>query len=403
MTMAPGALDTLDWAGPVDLPLADETAVQAACGLMHVHGRKSGRPLPLGIDYTTTVAGLLASHGRLAVAIGRERGQEVRAAHTSAAQGALLAVGQYLAAATCADEGAEPHHTGGPPFVSADGIRFEVETLDAEDWQRFWARLDADPVAVRQAWRPFQFRFATATCPLPAELARAARRCAFAELANVGQASGLSVLPVRDSPVPPVAVPRWEIQPCGRRGPVASYHREGLPLSGVVVVESTSRVQGPLAGHVLRLLGADVLRVEPPGGDPMRGVPPLAGACSARFRALNDGKRAVELDLKSPAGRAAVLELVADADVFLHNWRPGRAAALGLAAEDLIAVRPGLVAAAASGWGGQLGPNPPLGTDFLVQAHTGLAAAIRPANEPPAPSLMTVTDVLGGLVCAEGC
>ncbi|GAA1973686.1 CoA transferase [Amycolatopsis minnesotensis] len=402
MTVAPGVRDTLDWAGPVDLPLDDDTAVQAACGLMHVHGRKSGRPLPLGVDYATTVAGLLASHGRLAVAIGRERGQEVRAAHTSAAQGALLAVCQYLAAATCAEDRPEPLGTGGPPFVSADGIRFEVETLAAEDWQRFWSRLDADPVAVRRAWRPFQLRFATATCPLPAELAHAARRRAFAELANTGQSSGLSVLAVRDSPVPPVTVPRWDIQPCGRHGPVASYHREGLPLSGIAVVESTSRVQGPLAGHVLRLLGADVLRVEPPGGDPMRGVPPLAGARSARFRALNDGKRAVDLDLKSAAGRAGVLELVADAEVFLHNWRPGRASALGLTAEDLTAVRPGLVAAAASGWGGQLGPNPPLGTDFLVQAHSGLAAAIRPANEPAAPSLMTVTDVLGGLVCAEG-
>jgi CoA transferase family III len=60
------------------------------------------------------------------------------------------------------------------------------------------------------------------------------------------------------------------------------------------------------------------------------------------------------------------------------------------------------VYAAASGWGPHLGPHPPLGTDYVVQAHSGLAAALRPPGEPPAPSLMTVTDVLGGLVCAVG-
>jgi crotonobetainyl-CoA:carnitine CoA-transferase CaiB-like acyl-CoA transferase len=113
-------------------------------------------------------------------------------------------------------------------------------------------------------------------------------------------------------------------------------------------------------------------------------------------------KAAVELDLTTRAGRVAATELVAGADVFLHNWAPGRAAAWGLDAPDLAAVRPGLVYAAASGWGPHLGPHPPLGTDYVVQAHSGLAAALRPPGEPPAPSLMTVTDVLGGLVCAVG-
>ncbi|MDQ3786636.1 MAG: CoA transferase, partial [Actinomycetota bacterium] len=140
-----------------------------------------------------------------------------------------------------------------------------------------------------------------------------------------------------------------------------------------------------------------VLRIEPPGGDPARGVPPFA-----RFAALNAGKRVVELDLTTTQGRAAARELVADADVFLHNWAPGRAEAWGLDADDLVAVRPGLVYAAASGWGPHLGPHPPLGTDYVVQAYSGLATALSPPGAPPAPSLMTVTDVLGGLVCAQG-
>ncbi|MGH3622931.1 MAG: CoA transferase, partial [Sciscionella sp.] len=192
------------------------------------------------------------------------------------------------------------------------------------------------------------------------------------------------------------------IVPVGGRRAGMVPPRGNLPLDGLVVVEATNRVQGPLAGHVLGLLGARVLRIEPPGGDPARGMPPMAGACSARFLALNRGKEAVQVDLKSPAGRRQVCELVGGADVFLHNWAPGRAAELALDAGHLAAVRPGLVYAAASGWGDEFGARPPLGTDFLVQAYSGLAGLVRPAGEPAAPSLMTLTDVLGGMVCAQG-
>ncbi|WP_433213081.1 CoA transferase [Microtetraspora malaysiensis] len=174
------------------------------------------------------------------------------------------------------------------------------------------------------------------------------------------------------------------------------------PLAGLRVVEATSRVQGPLAGHLLGLLGADVVRLEPPGGDPMRGVPPVAGRYSARFQALNRGKRAVEADLKSPLGRATALRLAAGADVFLHNWPPGRAARLRLDHGDLAAVRPALVHAHAGGWAGLLPHPQPLGTDYLVQAYCGVAALVAGPGEPPAPSLLTITDVLGGLICAEG-
>lgn len=201
----------------------------------------------------------------------------------------------------------------------------------------------------------------------------------------------LSVAPVRLTPGPPY-VP----VPAPVRTPAV------LPLAGVRVVESTRRVQGPLAGHVLRLLGAEVIGVEPPGGDPMRGLPPLAGGCSVRHSALNSGKRVVEADPRTAAGHAAVRELVAGADVFLHNWAPGRAERLGLDAEDLWRVRPGLVHAGASGFGDAWPPGEtPIGTDYLAQARSGLAAALRPAGEIPAPSLMTLTDVLGGLLCAH--
>lgn len=420
----------VDWAGPVGLPLAEEREVQAACGLMHVHGRADGRPTPLAVDYASTVAGVLAAQGVCAALIGRARGLDVTGVRTSVAGAALFALAQYLAAATAerdgdgdggggsgvgagaeeASGGARQEAAGAPGFVSADGVPFEVEALDAGPWLEFWRRLGAPQDGIRRGWPPFQSRFAAANCPLPAGLGQAARSVAFTEIRAAARSSGADVLPVRRDPRPPTAVPPWTLTPLsGRPGaPIGPYDggtggggAAALPLSGLRVVESARRVQGPLAGHALRLLGADVLRVEPPGGDPLRGVPPMVDGCSARFAALNAQKGVVEADITTAGGRDTVRELVSGADVFVHNWAPGKAGLLGLDADDLHAVRPGLVYAAASGWGDALGTRPPVGTDFLAQAHSGLAAALRPRSQPPAPSLATLTDVLGGLVSAQ--
>jgi crotonobetainyl-CoA:carnitine CoA-transferase CaiB-like acyl-CoA transferase len=412
----------VDWAGPVDVPLAGEADVQAACGIMAVHGRRVGGPAPLCVPYTATAAGVLAVQGVLAALIDRHRGGRTRRVTTSVAQAALLAVGQYLAATTAADDQDDGRDddgrddddrdddrfaAGGPPFVGADGVAFEIETFDAGSWQRFWAALGAAEVAVRHGWRPFLFRYATASCPLPDELFRAARRHGFGAVAAAGAGTGVSVVAVREAPTG-IAEPPWRVTPLA--GPVAGARPAGpgrrpgpdrLPLHGFVVVEATRRLQGPLAGHLLRLLGAEVFRIEPPGGDPLRGMPPMAGDTSARYRALNDGKHLLEIDIRSAAGQRAVRGLVAGADVFLHNWAPGRAAAYRLDTGDLAAVRAGLVYAHASGWGGALGADPPKGTDYLVQAHSGLAARVWPDHRL-APSLFTLTDVLGGLVCAAG-
>jgi crotonobetainyl-CoA:carnitine CoA-transferase CaiB-like acyl-CoA transferase len=164
----------------------------------------------------------------------------------------------------------------------------------------------------------------------------------------------------------------------------------------------TRRLQGPLAGRLLALLGARVVRVEPLGGDPLRGVPPMAGAVSARFHALNRGKEVVEADPRSAAGQRTIRELVLGAEVFLHNLAPGKAEVFGLGAGRLLADHPGLVHAHASGWGDLFGDGAPVGTDYLVQAHSGLAALVTPPGRPPTPSLLTLTDVFGGLTVAVG-
>jgi crotonobetainyl-CoA:carnitine CoA-transferase CaiB-like acyl-CoA transferase len=168
----------------------------------------------------------------------------------------------------------------------------------------------------------------------------------------------------------------------------------------MTVVEVTSRLQGPLAGMLLRRLGAQVVKVEPPGGDFGRYSPPLAGGTGAAYLAYNGGKRVVEIDYKQPSGLAELRELAVGADVFLHNWRPGRAASLGVDSIDLGRVNPRLVYASASGWGDATDAPGPIAGDFIVQAYAGTGSLLHPPGVPPLPSRLTLLDVTGGLLAA---
>ncbi|TDB91931.1 CoA transferase [Actinomadura sp. KC216] len=419
--------------------VTDEATAQAATGVMHVHGRRDGAPRGLAADYLSLAATALAAQGVLAAVLGRARGWAVEGVSTGVDLAGLLAVGQYLAASTAEEGEAVPPAPGGPPFVTADDVRFEVEALDPMVWAAFWRRLDVPERLAGSAWRAFQFRYATASCPLPEELHAAARAAGWASVRRAAEESGASVCalhrladrlaePRTRSPwtVAPrlagaprtagaprlagaprsMAVPRPAIAPCSAVpprsavGPLPGSAANARPLAGLTVLEAGRRIQAPLTAHLLALLGADVVRIEPPGGDPLRGMPPTCGGLSARWLALNRGKRAVEIDIKSRAGRDEVLALAAEAEVFVHNWAPGTAERLALDDADLRAVNPGLVYAYTGGWAGRL-DGAPLATDFMVQARTGVGEAVRPADEAPAPSLMTLLDVLGGLLGAE--
>jgi CoA:oxalate CoA-transferase len=401
----------VDWSSPVGGGgVVDEATAQAVCGAMAVHGRKSGRPTGLCLDYCATAAGVLAATGLTAGMLGALRGGSFTTVRTSVAHAALLSVSQYLAAAGAPEDESSPLQPGGPPFNSADGISFELEMLDPTAWAAFWARLGAPTASVRAGWLPFQFRYATATAPLPEALYEITSRLPFAELTQAAVETSASICPLASQvdratelDLPDGVPSAWELTGLPGTGSFSAGFRPkpgALPLEGMVVLEAGRRIQAPMAAHLLGLLGATVLRIEPPGGDPLRGMPPVCGANSARWLALNRGKDAVEIDIKDPAGRRKLRELVADADVFLHNWAPGKAERLGLGAADLATVNSGLVYAYTSGWADRLA-DPPLGTDFMVQARTGLGEALRPADEAPAPSLMTVIDVLGGLLGAH--
>ncbi|MEV6596783.1 CoA transferase [Actinoplanes sp. NPDC051346] len=388
---------------------ADEAVDQAVYGLMAVHGRAAGRPTRIGVDFVSAATGVAAASGRLAATISKLRGRAVSRVHTARPSVALLTVSQYLAAGSAGDpDHVERYDRPGtpPPFTTRDGHRVELETLDPEPWRRFWTGLGLAPAVVDRGWRAFVPRYATASAPLPDELHIAIAALSLLELFTAATKTGVAVQPVRshaDRLGDGLDGPPWTVTATGgpaTRRPAA--HPGGLPLAGLTVLEAGRRIQGPLAAHLLGLLGASVTRIEPAGGDPLRGMPPMVGDCSARFLALNRGKQVVQANLRSASGRESVRELAAGADVFLHNWAPGKASELGLDSDDLIKINPGLVYAYASGWGARRGPDAPPGTDFTVQAYAGLGEHLRPAGHPAAGSLMTLLDVLGGLVCAQG-
>ncbi|NJQ13656.1 CoA transferase [Streptomyces bohaiensis] len=383
----------------------DEATAQAVSGIMAVHGRRHGAPRGIAADFVSTATAVLTVQGLLAALLGQARGGTTRRAATRADHAALLTVSQYLAAAAAEDSEATELAPGGPPFTSADDVHFELETLDPGAWAAFWRALDAPAEAIRAGWRPFQFRYATACAPLPEALHHTARATSWPALRAAADSSGAQVCrlrSLRERAAEDTGATPWSLRPAH-----PASHRPGqaappadLPLAGLTVLEAGRRIQGPLAAHLLGMLGADVIRIEPPGGDPLRGMPPTCSGVSARWLALNRGKRAVEIDIKAESGRRQLLDLVSGADVFLHNWAPGKAAELGLDSDDLARVRPSLVYAYTSGWAGRL-RTPPMGTDFMVQARTGVGEAVRPEGEVPAPSLMTLLDVLGGMLGTE--
>jgi crotonobetainyl-CoA:carnitine CoA-transferase CaiB-like acyl-CoA transferase len=145
------------------------------------------------------------------------------------------------------------------------------------------------------------------------------------------------------------------------------------PLSGIRIVDLTTIYSGPICVSILGDQGADVIKVEPPGGDVMRFGTPRRNGVSASFSMMNRSKRSVVIDLRQDAGRRLVLDLVRGADVLVENYRPGVLARLGLAYESLAAINPRIVVASING----VGPDGPYAKrrvyDAVIQAVSGIA------------------------------
>jgi crotonobetainyl-CoA:carnitine CoA-transferase CaiB-like acyl-CoA transferase len=169
-----------------------------------------------------------------------------------------------------------------------------------------------------------------------------------------------------------------------------------LPLAGVRVLDLTRLLPGPFATMVLADLGADVVKVEEPGGgDWLRGMPPLSGGESGAFHALNRNKRSLSIDLRKPEGVTTFLRLARRADAVVESFRPGVLDRLGVGYEALRRENRRIVLCSISGYG-QDGPYAQrAGHDLDYCAFAGvLAANGTPAR--PAPIGVQVADVAGG-------
>ena len=173
------------------------------------------------------------------------------------------------------------------------------------------------------------------------------------------------------------------------------------PLSGVRVIEVATFITGPYAGMLLAALGADVVKVEPPGaGDPFRIW--AAGDTSPRFTAFNRGKRSICVDLRNDGGREVLHRLAASADVFIENHRPGVVHRLGIDYGVLSTLNPGLIYCSISGFG-QDGPSAGRPAyDQVGQAMSGLMSLLTDGDRPPTPVGPTFSDSLTGLFSVIG-
>ncbi len=154
----------------------------------------------------------------------------------------------------------------------------------------------------------------------------------------------------------------------------------GGVLSGIRVVEQGTFITGPCAGMMLADLGADVIKVESPDGDPYRNY--QGEHYSPHFQAYNRNKRSIALDLKHPAERAVFEGLVREADVFIQNFRPGTAVRLGAGSERLCTINPRLIYASISGFGssGPYAERPSY--DSVAQALSGFLSVVVDSNRP---------------------
>src|SRR5256712_199459 len=173
-------------------------------------------------------------------------------------------------------------------------------------------------------------------------------------------------------------------------------------LGGIRVLDQTQVMAGPFCSMLLADMGADVVKIEPPGGEHTRREQEIAPGVSASFLAVNRNKRSLVLDLKQPDGVAVLKRLVATADVLVENYRPGVARRLGIDHETLSAINPRLIYCSISGFG-RTGPYADRGGyDLIAQGMSGIMSATGSDDGAPVKVGVPITDLGAGLFAVVG-
>ncbi|MDX2157635.1 MAG: CoA transferase [Hyphomicrobiaceae bacterium] len=174
------------------------------------------------------------------------------------------------------------------------------------------------------------------------------------------------------------------------------------PLAGIRVVDLTRVLSGPFSTMLLADMGADVIKVETPQGDPVRQQGDLGQGMSWYFASFNRNKRSIVLDLRKDEAKRVLERLIAEADVLVENFRPGVLGEMGFSEARLKAVNPRLVVASINGYG-STGPyvdRPAF--DFIAQAMSGFMATTGEPGGDPMRAAPPITDLIAGLYCAFG-
>ncbi len=173
-------------------------------------------------------------------------------------------------------------------------------------------------------------------------------------------------------------------------------------LTDIRVIDLTRVLAGPFTTMTLGDLGAEVIKVEPFGGDEARGFGPFKEDVSGYFENVNRGKKSIAIDLKHPAGRDILLGLIEKSDVLVENFRPGVMKKLGLDYETLRSQFPGLTYAACSGFG-QTGPYARRGAyDMIIQGMGGIVSITGEPDRPPVRVGVSIGDIAAALYSCIG-
>jgi crotonobetainyl-CoA:carnitine CoA-transferase CaiB-like acyl-CoA transferase len=172
------------------------------------------------------------------------------------------------------------------------------------------------------------------------------------------------------------------------------------PFAGTRVIDAATNIAGPYAASTLADFGAEVIKIEPLAGDPMRAYPPVVEETTTQFAAVNHDKRYVALDLRRPEGQEILHRLVRSADVLIQNMRPGREARLGLDAACCHDANSRLVHATLAAFHPADGDRP--GYDILVQGESGLLHLTGEPDRPPSRLGASVIDHASGVWLALG-
>jgi len=176
----------------------------------------------------------------------------------------------------------------------------------------------------------------------------------------------------------------------------------GQPLSGYRIVDLSRVLSGPFLTQLLGDLGADVVKVEAPAGDTVRGQGDGRDGFSWYFAGFNRNKRSIVLDLKTAEGREALTRLIQGADALVENFRPGVLERLGFGPERLQELRPGLVTCAVTGFGADGPYRDRPAFDFIAQAVSGFMSSTGRETDPPLRTGLPISDLVTGIYGALG-